>query len=167
MVMSSVKLGKFIFRRLHRLPNLRSHAGMSELIEAIYGFPLVLLIGFTALALGRGWYVRAAVEDAVAVGARWAATSLSGEQGCMQATMAMRTALSGFSLDVGAVQISVRPQARWGRGETAVVEVTYHLDQSGLPLVGAIGSHTIASRLTVPIDRNNNRYENGWRPCHS
>ena len=59
----------------------------------------VLIIGML-MYFGRVQYVRAALEAAGASGARFAATSLSGEKGCQQAREAMVWAL-------------VREQAPW------------------------------------------------------
>ena len=147
-----------------RSPELASDHGFIEMIETVLAIPVLLIIVATIWYFGRAWYVRAAVEDAAGVGARWAATSLSGAQGCRQAREAMQRTLAGYSLNAGAAHLSVAPQAVWGRGQRAVVSVTYIVAQGQVPLIGrALGDKTINTTLVVPIDRYTNRY--GWEPC--
>jgi Flp pilus assembly protein TadG len=151
-------------QRIRRGINLSSDHGFIELLETVLAIPVLLILVATIWYFGRVWYTRAAVEDAAGVGARWAATSLMGAQGCRQAREAMQQTLAGYALNASAAHISVRPQAAWGRGQRAVVNVSYIVDQSRVPLLGKVlGNKTVETTLVVPIDRYVNRY--GWEPC--
>ena len=75
-----------------------------------------MVIGFMAY-FGRALYARAAIEDAAAIGARWAATSLTGKKGCEQARAAMALSLQGYYLDPSGASLSVQPLGAWDRGE--------------------------------------------------
>ena len=159
---------KFIRHRLNTNPRLGSHGGLIEMLEVVVLFPLMTMMIFAMLYLGRGWYLRAALEDTVAVGSRWAATSLSGSQGCAQAREAMLQVISGYHLNPGGATLSIKPDgADWGRGKRAVVSASYKLSQAGVPITGGMwGDKTLSTQLIVPVDAFNNRYENGWLPCN-
>jgi Flp pilus assembly protein TadG len=137
------------------------------MLEVVVIFPLFTMMIFAMLYLGRGWYLRAALEDTVAVGARWAPTSLSGAQGCVQAREAMLQVISGYHLNADGATISIKPHgADWERATQAVVSVSYKLSQAGVPITGGIwGDKTLSTQLFVPIDAFNNRYDNGWQSC--
>ena len=78
----------------------------------------------------------------------------------------MQTVIAGYYLDPTTAKLSVQPQGAWGRNGKAVVSVAFTLDQSAIPIVGAWwGNPKIQSQLIVPIDKNINRYPNGWRSC--
>ena len=157
---------KKLKQRVTRFSGLRSHHGVTSLIDVVFAFPTMMTVIFTVLYFGRAWYVRAMVEDVAASGTRWAATSLSGEQGCTQAMQAMQTVIAGYYLDPTTAKLGVRPEGAWGRNGKARVSVAFKLDQSAIPIVGAWwGNPTIQRQLVVPIDRNVNRYPNGWRAC--
>ena len=144
--------------------NLDNDHGMVELVETVLAIPVLLILIATIWYFGRAWYARVAVEDAAGVGARWAATSLSGAQGCRQAREAMQRTLDGYFLSTGAASMSVRPQTSWGRGQRALVSVRLTVDQSRVPVIGrALGNKLIQTDLVVPIDRNINRY--AWEAC--
>ena len=160
-----------LLTRLRTGPNLESNSGITELLEVVVLFPVMGLLLFTMVYFSRAWYVRAAIEDAAAAGARWAPTSLSGAQGCAQARRAMTTVLSKYHLDAAGATFSVAPASgsgsSWGRFSKAVVSVRYKLDQSTIAIAGPRwGNPTISTRLVVPVDTFNNRYANGWQVCN-
>lgn len=143
---------------------LRSRAGIAEPLATIVCFPLLLIIVTFMLYYGRALYAKAAVEDAATVGARWAATSLSGAQGCRQAREAMQIVFDGYHVDPSAFTYSVRPVAVWGRGLSARVTVGYRVDQTPVPIFGPLlGSVRVQTSYDVPIDAFNNRY--AWSAC--
>jgi hypothetical protein len=143
---------------------LRSRRGIEELVSTFLAIPLFLLVIGLVLYFGRALYVKAAVEDTAATGARWAATSLSGQQGCGQARQALGLVLQGYYLDPAGARITVRPVAAWGRGMRAHVEVSYVVSQRGVPILGPLlGDTTVSGSYVVPIDAFNNRY--GWERC--
>jgi Flp pilus assembly protein TadG len=118
------------------------------------------------LYFGRALYAKAAVEDTASVGARWAATSLSGEQGCRQSRQALTTVLQGYYLNPAGAHVTVRPVGAWGRGARAEVLVTYNVSQRGVPILGPLlGDSIVRSHYLVPIDAFNSRYDDAWRAC--
>ncbi|NJM39292.1 MAG: hypothetical protein HC853_00265 [Anaerolineae bacterium] len=152
-------------------PQLDCRAGITDLLEVVVIFPALTLMIFLMVYLGRAWYVRAALEDAAAAGARWAPTSLSGTQGCAQARRAMNEVISKYHLNPAGAEFNITLDStslgRWGRGARAIITAQYRIDQSVVPVAGAKwGNPTISTRLVVPVDYFNNRYTNGWEVCH-
>lgn len=150
---------------LHRVA-LRSRAGLGEVLTTLIAIPFFAVnIGFLAY-FGRALYVQGAMEEAAAVGARFAVTSLSGQKGCAQAADAMFRVLQGYQLDPGSAYIAIWPRSVWGRGERAEVQVSYRVPQSpGLYFTRMLGEPIVRARYEVRIDRYNNRFSNGWLPC--
>lgn len=153
---------------MRRVPvlNLRSRRGMSGLLSTLLFIPLMLLMIGMTLYFGRALYAKAAIEDAASAGARFAATSLSGSQGCAQARAAVFDVLAGHYLDPAGASLSVRPVTVWGRGTQAQIDVTYTVGQARVPIFGALlGNTQVRTRYRVVIDTFNNRYANGYLPC--
>ena len=145
--------------------DLRSRRGTVELMSTILAVPVFVIAIGLLLYYGRALYVQAALEDAAGVGARWAPASLSGEQGCQQAREALTLTLGGYYIDASRVRFSIRPLAAWARDARAEVRLSYRVDQSAVPVFGALlGDITAGARLSVPIDTFNNRY--AWSECH-
>lgn len=150
----------------HWCVDLRSRRGFSEALSTILSIPVLLVIVGMMIYFGRALYAKAAIEEAAAAGARFAATSLSGQQGCAQAQAAVVQALQGYYLDAGGAAVSIRPRTTWGRGTQALVEVSYRVGQSRVPILGALlGPTQVHTRYVVRIDAYNNRYANGYQPC--
>lgn len=151
--------------KLHAV-TLCSRAGLGEVLTTLIAIPFfAVIIGFLAY-FGRALYVQGAMEEAAAVGARFAVTSLSGQKGCAQAADAMIRVLQGYQLDPGNATIAIWPRAAWGRGERAEVQVAYRVPQSGgLYFTRMLGEPIVRARYEVRIDRYNNRFSNGWLPC--
>jgi Flp pilus assembly protein TadG len=146
--------------------DLRSRRGIAELLSTFVALPVLLLAIGVILFFGRAMYAQAAIEDAASVGARWAATSLSGQKGCQQAREAMNRVLQGYYVDPGGAQITVRPVSLWGRGTRARVQVQYTVGQGRVPILGALlGDTTVRTQYDVPIDTFINRYSYGWMSC--
>jgi Flp pilus assembly protein TadG len=146
--------------------DLRSRHGFSEALSTILSIPVLLVIVGMMVYFGRALYAKAAIEEAAAAGARFAATSLSGQQGCAQAQAAVNQALQGFYLSPSGAAVSIRPNTTWGRGTQALVEVHYRVGQSRVPILGALlGATDVRTRYVVRIDTFNNRYVNGYLPC--
>lgn len=149
-----------------RRVNLHSRRGFSEALSTILSIPVLVVLVGMMIYFGRALYAKAAIEDAAAAGARFATTSLSGQQGCAQAQAAVMQVLQGHYLDPSGAVISIRPAAAWGRGAQALVDVSYRVGQSRVPFFGALlGSTHVRTRYVVRIDAYNNRYENGYLPC--
>ncbi|MBO9345811.1 MAG: hypothetical protein J7601_08835 [Chloroflexi bacterium] len=146
---------------------MRSRRGLSELIGTLIALPLIIAAIGATVYFGRGFYLRAALEDTASVGARWASTSLSGQQGCAQALEAMRRTLRGYYIDPAGARITVRAEEVWGRGLFARVSVSYRLDQRSVPIFGPLlGSPTVSVSYATPIDQFNARHgEEGWSQC--
>jgi Flp pilus assembly protein TadG len=146
--------------------DLRSRNGFSEALSTIVSIPVLLVIVGMMIYFGRALYVKAAIEEAAAAGARFAATSLSGEQGCAQAQAAVNQTLQGFYLDPSSAAVSIRPSMAWGRGAQALVDVSYRVGQGRVPIFGALlGATDVRTHYVVRIDTFNNRYASGYLPC--
>lgn len=146
--------------------NLRSRRGFSEAMSTILSLPLLVVLVGMLVYFGRALYAQAAIEDAASSGARFAATSLSGSQGCLQAREVIFQVLQGHYLEPSGASISVRPIARWGRGTEARLDVSYVVEQSRVPVFGELlGPTAVSTRYDVVIDPFMNRYANGYQPC--
>lgn len=146
--------------------NLRSRRGVHELVSTMIGLPLIIVFIGIIVYFGRGLYLRAALEDTAAVGARWAATSLSGAQGCRQAREAMQRTLEGYYINPAPARMRVTPVSRWGRGARARVSVEYPLNQRIVPVFGPLlGDLNVRVEYLTPIDTLNARHDYGWLPC--
>jgi len=143
---------------------VRSRRGVASSFATVVAIPVFLVfIGFI-LYFGRLLYVRAAAEDAAAVGSRWAVTSLSGTQGCTQARQVMQKVFDGYNIDPSGWHFSVNSTNRWGRGHTAEVVIAYRVNQAAVPFFGSLlGNPSVSTRYIVPIDAWNNRYV--WSNC--
>lgn len=155
--------GGLQLRDLH----LHDRSGMSEMLSTIVAVPFLLIVIGMLLYFGRAFYAKAAVEDAAVAGARFAQTTLSGEQGCAQTQAAIDRVLQGHYLDPDGASFTVTaPPAGWGRGREAVVRVRYTVGQRFAPIVGPLlGPTSVESRYTVRIDAFNSRWANGWIQC--
>ena len=146
--------------------HLRSRRGLSEMFTLVLALPFFLALIGLLLYFGRTLYVKAAIEDAAATGARFATTSLSGRKGCTQALEAMQMVLAGHAIDPIAAQIDIHPLQAWGRGTRAEVTVAYSVDQSWVPIFGPLlGNPNIHTRYEVVIDPYLSRFSNGWMAC--
>ena len=99
---------------MHNKINLRSRRGLSEMFTLVLALPFFIALIGLLLYFGRALYVKAAIEDAAATGARFATTSLSGHKGCVQALEAMQLVLAGHTLDPNVARFDVRPLQAWG-----------------------------------------------------
>jgi hypothetical protein len=145
----------------------KDRRGLSELIGTLIALPLIIAAISITVYFGRGFYLLAALEDTASVGARWASTSLSGQQGCSQAIRAMRRTLEGYYINPAGASITVGAEQVWGRGLFARVSISYRLDQRSVPIFGQLlGSPTIRASYVTPIDQFNARHnEEGWSQC--
>jgi Flp pilus assembly protein TadG len=78
------------------LLHIRSRRGVAEALSTLVALPVFLIFAGFLLYFGRLLYIKAAVEDAAAAGARWATTSLTGAQGFTQAREAMQLVFNGY-----------------------------------------------------------------------
>ena len=145
---------------------LRSRQGSGELLATLISVPVLLLVIGLAMYFGRVQYVRAALEAAASSGARFAATSLSGEKGCKQAREAILLTLQGYHLDPSGASFTVKPVSTWGRGQRVRITVAYGIRQANAPIFGPLmGDSHVKTSYEVIIDAFNNRYSNGWLAC--
>ena len=89
--------------------HLKSRRGVAEVLSTVLAIPIFLILIGTLMYFGRALYAKAAVEEAASGGARWAATSLSGQQGCAQVREAIATTLRGYYLDPSGASVQVQP----------------------------------------------------------
>ena len=146
--------------------HLKSRRGVAEVLSTVLAIPIFLILIGTLMYFGRALYAKAAVEEAASGGARWAATSLSGQQGCAQVREAIVTTLRGYYLDPSGASVQVQPVTTWGRGTQALIRVTYRVGQRSVPILGPLlGDTPVRTEYRVTIDPYLNRYSNGWRAC--
>jgi Flp pilus assembly protein TadG len=146
--------------------DIRSQRGLANSVFTVVALPFMLLVIGMILWFGRYFYAKAVVNDAAAAGARWAATSLSGQQGCQQARAAVREVLARHNVNAAGVRLSVAPVASWGRGRTARVTVSYRFANAGAPVIGPLlGDPTVSAGYDVVIDEFNSRWDYGWNAC--
>ena len=136
------------------------------MLSTLLAIPLLaILIGYTVY-FGRALYARAAIEEAAAAGARFAVTSLSGEQGCRQAQAVMLTVLQGYHLDPTGAMLTVQPMAGWNRNARIEVVVSYQVPAlPSLFFSRMLGDPLVQARYEVRVDPYANRYSNGWQAC--
>jgi hypothetical protein len=138
-------------------------------LATLVALPVFLIFAGFLLYFGRLLYIKAAVEDAAAAGARWATTSLSGALGCAQAREAMQLVFNGYYANgyyanLAGFDYNVQPLTAWGRRGVARITVQYRLRQTDVPIFGALlGNRIVSTQYDVPIDTFNNRY--AWTSC--
>jgi hypothetical protein len=149
--------------------HIRSRRGVAEALATLVALPVFLIFAGFLLYFGRLLYIKAAVEDAAAAGARWATTSLSGALGCAQAREAMQLVFNGYYANgyyanLAGFDYNVQPLTAWGRRGVARITVQYRLRQTDVPIFGALlGNRIVSTQYDVPIDTFNNRY--AWTSC--
>lgn len=146
--------------------SIRSRSGVAEVLSTILAIPIFLILIGTLMYFGRALYAKAAIEEAASGGARWAATSLSGVQGCAQVREVIATTLRGYYLDPAGASVQVQPLTTWGRGTQALIRVSYRVSQRSVPILGPLlGDMPVRTEYRVTIDPYLNRYSNGWLVC--
>ena len=151
----------------------RSRRGVAELLSTLMAVPVFAIFISLLLYFGNALYARAAIEDAAIAGSRFAVTSLSGDQGCEQARDVIAQVLKGYGADRKAVSWLVAPldhnykRART-RDDKIQIEMSYEVDQRDVPIFGELlGNYTAQTNYVLIVDRNTNRYWNGWKPCYA
>ncbi|MBX7213563.1 MAG: hypothetical protein K1X39_06050 [Thermoflexales bacterium] len=135
----------------------RGEAETAEFTIAIV--PMVLLISLIAAAA----IIRPAQLPALFAAqacARAASVSLDSSIGVRQGIQAAADSLTGNNLATAQASIRVWSAGPWERGASVTCAIAYHVDVSGLPLVGgAFGVIDIAAQSSARIEPSKARWE--------
>lgn len=123
----------------------------SAIIELVIVMPIVIVLLFTMVALGRYSQNKILVEQASAAAARAASLTSSPGQAQRAAQGAADATLSGAGLACAAMTVSVDTSVFRPGGQVAVT-VTCTADLSSLALTGVPGSATLHSTSAAPLE---------------
>ena len=122
---------------------LGSESGQA-LVEAALAIPVLLLLVFGVVAVGRITEAKVAVQAAARESGRALAVAPSEEQGVADALAAAKSVAAGYGLDGDGLSIAVDPRG-FARGGTVTAEVRYSVSLSDLPLLGFLDVAVSAS----------------------
>ncbi len=123
----------------------------SSIIELVIVTPIVIVLLFTMVALGRYSQNNILVEQASAAAARAASLTSSPGQAQRAAQGAADATLSGAGLACAAMTVSVDTSVFRPGGQVSVT-VTCTSDLSSLALTGVPGSATLHSTSAAPLE---------------
>lgn len=121
----------------------RDESGQA-LVEAALAIPLLLVLVFGVVAIGRVAEAKVAVQALARESGRALAVASSEEQGVADALIAGDAVASGYGLDASRLSLDV-DSGGFDRGGTVTAEVTYSVSLSDLPLLGFIDVDVTAS----------------------
>lgn len=124
-------------RRNWRSPvnqRLRDESGQA-LVEAALALPVLLVLVFGVVAVGRVVEAKVAVQAVARDSGRALAVAPSEEQGIADALAAADAVGAGYGLDPAALTIEI-DSGGFTRGGTVTSEVRYSVSLSDLPLLG-------------------------------
>ncbi|MBN9492559.1 pilus assembly protein [bacterium] len=135
-------------RRRNQLAVIRQVSGESgqAMVEAAIAIPVLLLLVFGVIAIGRVTDARIGVQAAAREASRTLAVAPSEEQGVSDALEAGHAAASGYGLSNDRLTIEVDANG-FARGGDVTADVSYSVPLSDLPLlsffdVDVSSSHT-------------------------
>lgn len=125
-------------RRLFRNARARGQDESGQaLVEAALAIPVLLVLVFGVIAVGRVTEAKIAVQASAREAGRALAAAPSEVQGVADAVAAAEAVADGYGLDGTRLTIDVDP-GEFARGSTASAEVRYSVSLSDLPLIGLI-----------------------------
>ena len=124
----------------HRLEDESGQA----LVEAALAIPVLLLLVFGVVAVGRVTEAKVAVQAAARESGRALAVAPSEEQGVADAFSAADAVAAGYGLDSSLLTIELGAGG-FARGGTVTSEVRYSVSLSDLPLLGFLDVGVSAS----------------------
>lgn len=129
--------------RSKALQRSRDESGQA-LVEAALAIPVLLLLVFGVVAVGRVTEAKVAVQAAARESSRALAVAPSEEQGIVDALATAESIAAGYGLDGGRLAIDV-DSGGFARGGTVTSEVRYSVSLSDLPLLSFIDVEVSAS----------------------
>jgi hypothetical protein len=120
------------------------------LVEAALAIPVLLLLVFGVVAVGRVTEAKVAVQAAARESGRALAVAPSEEQGVADAWMAAEAVAAGHGLDGSELRIEL-DSGGFARGGTVSSEVRYSVPLSDLPLLGFLNVE-VSARHSERID---------------
>ena len=124
----------------HRLEDESGQA----LVEAALAIPVLLLLVFGVVAVGRVTEAKVAVQAAARESGRALAVAPSEEQGVADALAAADAIAASYELDGSKFTVEVDPGG-FARGGTVTSEVRYSVSLADLPLLGFLDVGVTAS----------------------
>lgn len=121
----------------------RDESGQA-LVEAALAIPVLLILVFGVVAVGRVTEAKIAVQAAARESGRALAVASSEEQGVADALATGDAVASGYGLDASRLFIEV-DSGGFARGGTVTSQVSYSVSLSDLPLLGFINVDVSAS----------------------
>ncbi|PWB43468.1 MAG: pilus assembly protein TadE [Dehalococcoidia bacterium] len=137
---SVVARKRWLRKHIHQIEDESGQA----LVEAALAIPVLLLLVFGVVAVGRVTEGKVAVQAAARESARALAVAPSEEQGVIDALAAAEAVAAGYGLDGGQLTIKV-DSGGFARGATVTSEVRYSVSLSDLPLLGFLDVDVSAS----------------------
>lgn len=129
--------------RSKALQRSRDESGQA-LVEAALAIPVLLLLVFGVVAVGRVTEAKVAVQAAARESSRALAVAPSEEQGIADALAAAEAVATGYGLGGGQLTIEV-DSGGFARGATVTSEVRYSVSLSDLPLLSFMDVEVSAS----------------------
>ncbi len=120
-------------------------------IEFIIVLPIFLIIIAGVIGFGRIMYAKLATQAAAWSACRHAIATLDEERGTLQAMVAARYTLDGFSLDANAASVQVTHWGAWQRGTQVRVRVCYGVPPALIPMGDAVIPQLICSQQLMPV----------------
>ncbi len=121
----------------------RDESGQA-LVEAALAIPVLLILVFGVVAVGRVTEAKIAAQAVARESGRALAVAPSEEQGVADAIATGDAVASGYGLDGSRLSINV-DSGGFARGGTVTSEVTYSVSLSDLPLLGFFEVNVTAS----------------------
>lgn len=132
---------------VHKLRTIRGGANGESgqaLVEAALAIPVLLVLVFGIIAVGRITDAKIAVQAAARESSRALAVAPSEEQGIAEALNAGENVAGGYGLDTGRLTIEL-DSGGFSRGGTVTSDVQYTVSLSDLPLLSFVDVEVGAS----------------------
>ena len=145
-----------VVRRLPA-PARRLHADEtgSAMVEVALVLPLLLVLAFGVVMVGRVTHAQVAVQSVAREAARTVAVAPSAPVGLASAEARAVAVAQGHGLAVDRLGVEIDPGG-FERGGTVLTEATYEVQLGDLPLLGVVGV-TVSSSHAERIDQYRSR----------
>lgn len=131
---------RWLTKRIHQVQDESGQA----LVEAALAIPVLLLLVFGVVAVGRVTEAKVAIQAAARESGRALAVAPSEEEGVADALAAAEAVAAGYGLDASRLTVEV-DAGSFARGATVTSEVRYSVSLSDLPLLSFIDVEVSAS----------------------
>lgn len=127
----------------------------SAMVEVALVLPLLLVLAFGVVMVGRVTHAQIAVQSVAREAARTVAVSPSAEAGLQSAEARAVAVAQGHGLALDRLGVEIDPGA-FERGGTVLTRATYDVHLGDLPLLGMVGV-TVSSSHAERIDQYRSR----------